>query len=816
MTFLLPVALISAAVLAYEVLLIRLFAIVQWHQFAAMAISIALLGFGASGTFLTFARKRLLRHYPVAFATSAALFAVTAVAGFAVAARLPFNALEVVWDPGQLLWLAAEYAVLVPPFFFGGTCIGLAFARAPGRIGRIYAFDLVGAGIGAIGVVGLLFLVFPGTALQLTAALGMTAAALAAAEAAAGRRRWPLAGGLAVAAVALATVLPAGWTDPRPHISQYKSLMAALRVPQARIIAERSSPLGMLALVESPAIPFRHAPGLSLGNLQEPPAQLGVFTDGGGPTPITAFNGDPATIAYLDWTTAALPYHLRARPRVLVLGAGGGDPVLLALLQRAASIDAVEVDRQLIELVSRDFAAFSGNLFHRPDIRLHAGEARSFVAGTDRRWDVIQLAPLDSFGSGAGGIQGINAGTLYTVEAIGAYLDGLAPDGVLALTRWLRLPPRESVKLFATAIAALEARGVSDPGRHLALIRSWDAATLLVGKDPLAEADVAAVRAFAADRSFDIAWLPGVTADEVNRYNLLERPYLHEGAVALLGPERDDFIDRYKFAIAPATDDRPYYFDMFRWRALPELLALPGQGGAALLDLGYLILLATLVQATILSAVLILLPLRLGRRPLGREVPKLRPALYFLALGLGFLFIEIAFIQRFTLFLGHPLSAVAVALAGFLVFAGLGSAAADWWRSRIGRGDAVRGIAGAAVAIAALAALYLIALPWLLDRLIVLPEAARIVVALVLIAPLAFCMGLPFPLGLAHVGARFPALIPWAWGINGCASVLSALLATLLAMHIGFTGVVAIAVGLYLLAAVALRAIEVAPARLAR
>ncbi|TIX79193.1 MAG: SAM-dependent methyltransferase, partial [Mesorhizobium sp.] len=230
------------------------------------------------------------------------------------------------------------------------------------------------------------------------------------------------------------------------------------------------------------------------------------------------------------------------------------------------------------------------------------------------------------------------------------------------------------------------------------------------------------------------------------------------------------------------------------------LLALRTQGGAAMLDWSYLILVTTLVQAAILSAVLILLPLWIRRDALGKALHRLRFGLYFLALGLAFLFIEIAFIQRFVLFLGHPFYAVAVVLAGFLAFAGLGSAVAARWAAAVGRGSAVRGIALAVGVIAVLAATYLLALPSVFETLLAFPDAAKIAIALLLIAPLALFMGMPFPLGLGYVGARSETFIPWAWGINGCASVLSAIVATLLAMHIGFSGVVMIAVVLYLVA----------------
>jgi hypothetical protein len=780
------VAAISAAVLAYQVLLMRLLSIVSWHHFAYMIISIALLGFGASGTVLALAQGRLLPRFRAVFAAAAALYAVTSVASFALVARLPFNPLAIVWDPRQLGWLAAAYALLVLPFFFGGGAIGLAFARAPVAIGRLYAFDLAGAGVGALGVVGLLFVVEHATALRLVAALGLLAAALVLAPA----RR---AVALAAAAALVAAWLPPGWTAIHPHISEFKGLAMALRVPGARIVAERSSPLGLVTVVESPTIPFRHAPGLSLNNLVEPPPQLGVFADAESLSAITRFAGDRAALAYLDFTTAALPYHLLERPKVLILGAGGGEQVLLALYHHAPEIDAVELNPQVIGLVANEHAGFAGGLYGRPEVAVHAGEARSFVERSGERYDLIQIPLLYSFGAAAAGTQSLHESYTHTVEALGAYLDRLAPGGLLAVTLWLKLPPRDTPKLFATAVAALEARGVAEPGAQLALIRSWQTTTLLVKNGAFTAGEIERLKGFAAGRSFDAAWYPGMRPEEANVYNLLEAPWFYEAARALAGPGANDFIARYKFAIAPATDDRPYFFDFFRWRSLPELLRLRTQGAAAMLDMGYLILSATLAQALILSLGLVLAPLAIGRRRLGGSAPRARTALYFLAIGLGFLFIEIAYIQRFTLFLGHPLYAVAVVLAGFLVFAGAGSALAPRLAAR-SRSPLALAVGG----IAAIALVYLALMPPLFAALIAWPDAAKIAVSLALIAPLAACMGMPFPLGIARLAATSPALVPWAWGINGCASVVSAVLATLLAIHFGFTVVVACAVLLYL------------------
>jgi hypothetical protein len=392
-------------------------------------------------------------------------------------------------------------------------------------------------------------------------------------------------------------------------------------------------------------------------------------------------------------------------------------------------------------------------------------------------------------------VQALNENYLYTVEAIGAYLEHLEPGGLLTITRWLRVPPRDSLKLAATVIEALREQGVSRPETRIAMIRGWNTVTLLARNGPFTPVDISSLKAFAQPRSFDTAWYPSMPSAEANRYNQLDRPYLYEGITALLGDASEDFADRYKFHIVPATDDRPYFFHFFKWRVLPEILAMRKRGGASMVEWGYLVLLATLAQAVILGSVFILLPLTFSRQ----RWPATRGAGmggYFFLLGLAFLFIEMAFIQKFILFLSHPLYSVAVVLAGFLVFAGLGSACSGWpvWRSK-SFGHSTVTLAVIAISIITLS--YIFLLPALFDRLIGLADVFKVVISLALIAPLAFCMGMPFPLGLRQLAGNMPDFIPWAWGINGFASVISAALATLLAIQFGFSFVLLAALVLY-------------------
>jgi hypothetical protein len=785
------IALLSATALAYEVLLTRLFSIIQWHHFSYMIISLALLGYGASGSFLTLLGEPARRHFAGFFVGNASLFALSAVAAFLLAQQVPFNPLEIGWDLRQLLYLLLLYLLLAIPFFCVANAFGLAFMQYREQIHRIYAFDLIGAGIGALGVILLLYAVPPATALVILGALGLAAAGVAMLES-----RWSWWGLIALLALMTAGFgLPEHWTALQ--LSDYKGLSQALRVVGAKQVAERSSPLGWLTVVDNEQVPFRYAPGLSLTATALPPPQLGLFNDGDELGAITHFTGRLEELAYLDELTSALPYQLLRHPHVLILGAGGGADVLQALYHRARLVEAVELNPQVVELVRRDFGTFAGNLYERADVRVQIGEARGFVAGSHQRYDLIQLALLDAFNTASAGLYALSESYLYTVEAFQQYLQHLNPGGMLAVTRWLRLPPRDSLKLFTTAVVALERLGVPDPGSRLLLIRGWKTSTLVVKQGVFSETEIAALRNFCRQRAFDPAWYPGMQADEANRFNLLERPYLYEGAVAILGPEREDFLERYLFDVRPATDDKPYFFHFFKWRTLPELLALRARGGLGQLEWGYLVLVATLVQALLAGVVLILLPLWLGKRQGLVKEHGGRVLIYFTAIGLGFLFLEIAFIQKFILFLSHPLYAVSVVLCAFLVCAGLGSAFSRHLA------DQRWAVLWAVTGITGLAVVYLLVLPALFSWALPWPEPVKIACAVVLIAPLAFWMGMPFPLGLAQLSQAAPGLVPWAWAINGCASVVSAVLATLLAMQMGFSGVVVAAVMLYLVAAVA-------------
>ena len=787
---LLAVGLVAGGALALEVLLVRILAIVHWHHFAGMVISLALLGYGASGGALTALLDRLRPHAPLAFAGAATLFGLAAVVSVAVAQFVPFNALELIWAPRQWLWLTVLYLLFAVPFFFAAACTGLALACLPAPVGRVYCFDLLGAGAGALAVVGLMDLLRPDRALPLVAAAGPIAAALMLAGV---HRR--LAAAALLMAVLLVGLAAAGW--PALRISPFKPLPQALLVEGTEIVAERTSPIGLVQVVRSEHVPFRSVAGLSLMNRQEPAAQLGLFVDGEGPDPVTRFSDEWGPLAYLDATLGALPYRLLDRARVLLLGLGGGADLLLALRHGATRVDVVEPDGSVADLLHRgELAWFAGPILDRPEVRLHVDTARRFTAAAEAAHDLIVLHPY------AGSRSTLAESFATTVEAFHGYLEGLAPDGLLALPHPLRLPPRDSLKLVLTALQALEQLGVQQPARHLVLVRSWDSVLLLVGRTPFAAGELATVDAFAAALAFDLGWHPLMPRGAADRFNLLGEPVLFDGVAALTGPDRSAFVESYAFDINAATDDRPHFLDFFRWRALPALWVAARQGNAGLLDWGWPLQLATLSVAVLSALVLILLPARLLVGGASRSLRRVTGA-YFLLIGLGFLLVEIAALQRLVLLLGHPVQAFAVTLATFLVCAGIGSGVAG--RLEGTRSGVVGGWLGrlelVMVPIAALATLHALAGPWLLARGLEFAALPRAALAVALLAPLAFAMGLPFPLALARVRAVAPALVPWAWGVNGCASVVAAALAGLVAMSFGSRSLILLGALAYALAA---------------
>jgi len=782
----------SAAALAYQLQLVRLFSIIQWHHFAYMIISLALLGYGASGTFLSLVRPRIEPRLRTAYVLTIAMFAVTAVPAFLLAQALVFSPEELLWRPSMIWRLVSIYFTLGTPFFFVACAVGLAYMGWGHRANRVYATDLAGAACGGLVAIALTWWMNPLDGLGAAAGLGVMAAIVAAMETRQGR---PWIAALAAMYVAAVVIAP----EPRLRLSPYKDLASALQVSGAEIIQVRSSPWGMVTVVRNELVPFRDAPGMGLKATAEPPDQLALFHDGNFDSTITRDSGEEQPLRFLASLPSAAPYEISRPDRVLVLEAGGGLLALQAKYLGAGHVTAVEGNPDVVDLVREQYRAYSGGLYAPPPVSVARAHPRWFLARDEETWDLIQLPATGGLGVGAAGLFALSEDYLRTTEALASMIDRLSPGGILCVQAWETLPPRASLRLAATLIDALRRHGVEAPGDRLAVIRSWQMAVLLVRNGRFSSADLAALGTFASSWGYDLAWYEGMSRDQARSgLNRTREPWLYDGVSAFVTSD-DDFLKNYKFDVRPATDSRPFFNNYLRWGTIREAFALLGTGGMPLLEAGYIMLLATLAQALLLAVVLCLLPLAGSGSHRARSRNGGRPAAtaaFFGAIGLAFMLIEVAAIHRFILFLEEPILASAVVVSAFLVFAGIGGLTAGGLVVRFGARSTAR---TAAVAVAILGTGWLTLVGLATDAGASLGIVARMVVTIALVAPLAFAMGHLFPAAMGELSESSPTLVPWAWAVNGCASVTGAVLATVVAMATGFEGCMLVAVLLYLI-----------------
>jgi hypothetical protein len=369
----------------------------------------------------------------------------------------------------------------------------------------------------------------------------------------------------------------------------------------------------------------------------------------------------------------------------------------------------------------------------------------------------------------------------------------LAPDGLLTVSAPSDLPPRSGLRLLATVKEALEMGGVKDPGAHLVFIRSLRTVCLIIKNGPLTAAQILKVRTFCRELRFDPVWFPEITSMETNRWSRLDQPLFHTGAVALIGPDAETFQRRYKFDISPVRDDRPYFSRFIKPGTLQELFTLRSKGALGLLSFAEPVLAATLGQAVLLCLVLVWLPLR-RFRPVNPKV--CRGSVYFL-LGVGFMLAEIAIMEKLGLYLSEPVLAAGVTLSAFLAVAGLGGGVTRRLAAGGPKSLTRAGIAAAAVAVILI--LYLAGLSWILKAMLGLPLVVRMILALVLVSPLAFVLGFPFPLALSVLKPENDGAVPWAWGLNGCGALIGPVAGMALALYGGITAAMGAAALCYVL-----------------
>lgn len=759
--------LLSAASLAFEVNLTRLFSVAQFYHFAFMTVSLALLGFGASGTFLSLAGG-IVRHPGRALSLLSWGFAITAVSSYGLTQALPFDSFRVALDPRQWGILALHYVALSFPFFCAGAATGLLLSLRRGAVGRTYAANLAGSALGCLLAVVLPSYTGAEGMVLLTAGLGGLSALLFS------RSRWPgvllqlaVAGGLLLTAFHLPPVLEI-------RLSPYKGLSYALQYPDSRLLLRAWNGISRVDVVESSLI--RSLPGQGIACRGQPPPQRALFVDGDDLSPVTHVP-DPAELAPLaDCLLTALPYRLRPGARTLILDPRGGWDLWVALASGARAVTAVEPNPLVVAAV-RAQGAWAGDLYDRPDVALFVEDGRAFLARAGPKYDVILMALSAPYHPVTSGAYSLAENYRYTVEGFVAAMRRLSDNGLLTVVRWAQSPPSEEVRAFALAVEAVERTG-GDPARSLVALRSYNQVLILARRGPFTPEELAAIRAFAAARSLDLAYAPDIRPEEANRYNVMPTPEHYLAFVGLMEAEdRARWLADYPFEVSPPTDDRPFFGHFFRWRQMPEVLAMAGHVWQPFGGAGYLVVLALLGIAVVAAVGLILLPLA-GRKTTRRSQGLPLPLTPFGFLGLAFMLVEIPLLQRFILFLGHPAYAMAGVLGALLLFSGLGSLLS----ARASPRRALEGVVGVVV-------LYGLGMSLLSGPLLGLPFWARAAVTGLGLAPLGVAMGMPFPRLLGALQEQEPALVPWAWGVNGALSVVASVLAALMALSWGFRAV---------------------------
>ena len=766
------IALISAATLLLELALLRLFAVQQFYHFAFMAISLALLGAGASGSWLS-VRRRPPRPAPMCLA-----FAFSTAAVYLIVNYVPFDSYSIAWDRRQLLFLALYFLAAATPFIFAGLVVGGELIRA-GRQERshwVYGANLIGSAAGSVAVLPALAAFGAVGAVFLAAATAGSAALLFALRPRAGGRIFA-ALSIAIALTALAGAL---WRPPflQVRLSPYKTLSTLSQALDAEHVLTDWSATARVDVVESSTIHVM--PGLSLASPVGVPPQAGLMLDGDNLMPITGLSSDAGEAALLaDHVPLGLALRLRPSARALVLDAGTGVDVLLALAGGAQRVTAVEDNNLIVDTIQSAYGDFTGGLYSDPRVRVFDQSGRVFVRQPGRgRFDLVVVSLNDPHRPVTSGAYTLTENYAYTIEAFADYLDALDEDGLLVVTRWLQTPPSESVRTFGALAAALRAAG-HDPAEHLLAFRTLRTMTILAAPRPLDEAQIETARTFLGERNYDPVHFSGIRPDELNRHNVLEDAAYHRLFTRVLEAPAETYA-AYRFDVRPPTDDRPFFFHYFKWRQTPEILATLGRTWQPFGGSGYFVLVALLILVAAASAVLIVGPLLLvrGAPPAATAVSRwrLRVFVYFAGLGLAFLFVEIPLAQRFILVLDEPVVALAVVVFTVLLFSGLGSLTLRRWPLR-----------PALAALVVLVFLYPLLLEPFSALALRLPGLLRVILSVAFIAPLGYLMGLPFAGGLRVVEAHDPRLVPWAWAINGSFSVISSVLAVMVALSWGFS-----------------------------
>jgi uncharacterized membrane protein len=750
------VALTTLATLLLELSLTRIFSVVFFYHFAFLAISIALFGLGAGGVF-SYVVAGWRGHLFIRLGW------LSALNGLLVILVLAF-----VLTGGLTNWeLVLIYFVAALPFFVAGTIVSLAISETIQQVNRVYFFDLVGAAGGCLVLVPLLnHLGGPGTVLAVAV---LFAAAGAVWHKMAGSRSGQV-GCLALTLGLIAFLL----YDTTHDLIDLK-------------YAKRHK------LDNETFVKWNSFSRVALGPMRNAGGRINIDADAGTWIPNLDFDNLSARDRdVLLKSGPGLPYVLRPGAKTLIIGPGGGYDVARCLASGSHDVTGVEINPIIATTIMRErFPDLSQRIYFRPEVHIVVEDGRSFVRRSSEKYQVLQATLVDTWASTAAGAFALAENNLYTVDAFRDYLGHLTDDGLVAFTRWTFDPPRESLRLVSLAIAALTQMGEREPWRHVIVGREADTDTVLIARKPFADADLARARMALADGHMKAVYVPGDAGHGRGS----------EFAELLRSPNPLDYQRRYLFDITPVTDNRPFFFYTVQPRAMWSYLTRASHAAIDYKINRAVPLLFGLMGISILATLVILLlpPVVLGTR-LPRQKGLLMFLLYFLFIGAGYILIEVALIQRFVLFLGHPTYALTVVIFSMLVSSGLGS----YFSRQILKGREARWAMALGV-IATLVAL-LGTLAWsLVPKAVGLPLWLKIALTVLMISPAGFVMGMPFPTGLTRLEEWHKPSVRWAWSLNAASSVLGSVGALLCAIYLGLLQTLLLGGMLYLAALAIMR-----------
>jgi hypothetical protein len=786
-TIVMAVALVSFASLLLELALTRLFSVVLFYHFAFFAISVALLGLGSGGVFAHVRRPWLGKFETRRLGAWLCLLnSILILAAVEVVLHTPVS-LEVTgrnFGKLTIIYLAAAL-----PFFLTGLLFSVLFARSSEAISVLYGADLLGGAGACLAVVPLLNLIGAPNALLLASAAMAAAAALWSPDRK--LRRAAYAVGLAFVLLIAANysgklvdVIYAKGLYRDPKWVEYARWNAISRI-------EVNTQLGgKYVVIDADA---------TTAIMNTDPARWDQES-----TPTPTHTGLPAQPGF-NWKKslmAAAPSVvnvLRPQGEFAIIGPGGGVDVMRAVANGSPSVTGIEINPAIVNNIMRGhYAGYSFHLYELPQVHIHVQDGRSYIRSAPEKYDVVQMTLVDTWASTAAGAFALSENNLYTIEAFREYFDHLKPDGMIAITRWEFRQPREALRVVSQAIESLHRIGIGDPRGHFVIVADGglneDGRPVLVlaKKSAFTPAEYAAVAGHVRNNP-NLFWL-----NPTEEYAGLQ-PLPPAGAAFSRLIDSNDprrFAQDYAYNVAPVSDSAPFFFFTLKTKYVIEnILAGTGRGMDWRINLGVVVLGMLLVISALAVLAFLVLPLALHRRARqGGSKTGMVALLYFIAVGFGYILVEISLIQRFVLFLGHPTYALTVVVFLLLLASGAGSVAA---RRRITGPGKILLLLGS---ITALIVLNLAVLPWLLSAAVGLPFAVKLLISGLVLAPLGFLMGMPFPTGL-----RLVQTVEWAWALNAAASVLGSVMAMIIAIHFGLTITLACAAVAYMLAALCSR-----------